>query len=45
MVSKDIPFAKIKPMAMSALKRVGIVELADRRAGAEPREVSVREPP
>lgn len=32
LVSKDIPFAKIKPMAMSALKRVGIAELADRRA-------------
>lgn len=33
LVSKDIPFAKIKSMAMSALKKVGIAELADRRAG------------
>lgn len=33
LVSKDIPFVKIKSMAMSALKRVGIAELADRRAG------------
>lgn len=33
LVSKDIPFAKIKLMAMNALKRVGIAELADRRAG------------
>ncbi|MDE6580864.1 MAG: ATP-binding cassette domain-containing protein, partial [Ruminiclostridium sp.] len=32
LVSKDIPFSKIKPMAMSALKKVGIAELADRRA-------------
>lgn len=33
LVSKDIPFVKIKSMAMSALKKVGIAELADRRAG------------
>lgn len=33
LVSKDIPFSKIKPMAMSALKKVGIAELADRRTG------------
>lgn len=33
LVSKDIPFSKIRPMAMSALKKVGIPELADRRAG------------
>lgn len=32
LVSKDIPFSKIKPMAMSALKKVGIADLADRRA-------------
>lgn len=32
LVSKDIPFTKIKSMAMSALKKVGIEELADRRA-------------
>lgn len=32
LVSKDIPFGKIKPMAMNALKRVGIEELADRTA-------------
>lgn len=33
LVSKDVPFAKIKKYAMYALKRVGISELADRRAG------------
>ena len=32
LVSKDIPFSKIKPMAMSALTKVGIADLADRRA-------------
>lgn len=33
LVSKDVPFAKIKKYALYALKRVGISELADRRAG------------
>ncbi|MDE7281146.1 MAG: ABC transporter ATP-binding protein [Ruminiclostridium sp.] len=32
LVSKDIPFSKIKPMAMKALEKVGIADLADRRA-------------
>lgn len=32
LVSKDIPFGKIKPMAMNALRKVGIEELAHRTA-------------